>query len=135
MKDSEQIKAFLDYLREASQQYRQAQRDHQLADDETQDILHRLELYEDDYRETVRLGKLLRQVRRERRKAKETCERLKPIADWDRDNQHVEKGLERLLGAVRKTEEVQEHRMWMPKTEILHATKTKGKENEHHESI
>ena len=63
MNDSEPIAAFLDYLREASRQCKQAAADERLADEQTQDILHRLELYADDYHETARLAKLLRQVR------------------------------------------------------------------------
>lgn len=80
MNDSEPIAAFLDYLREASRQCKQAATDEHLADEQTQDILHRLELYADDYHETARLAKLLRQVRQSRRRAKESFERLNPVS-------------------------------------------------------
>lgn len=79
MKDSEHLEVFLSFLRDASAQAIQAIEDERETDKQTQDILHRLELYMDSYHETARLGKLLRQVRQCRRKAKETYERTKPI--------------------------------------------------------
>ena len=119
MNDSEPIAAFLDSLRETSRQCKQAAADERLADEQTQDILHRLELYADDYHETARLAKLLRQVRQSRRKAKESFERLNPVSTWARENQAVVKRLEQLLGTVRKAEERQQKRLWMPRTEVL----------------
>ncbi len=44
---SESIEVFLAFLREMSEQRRIAEADEQLANDETQDILHRLEMYDD----------------------------------------------------------------------------------------
>lgn len=119
MNDSEPIAAFLDYLREASRQCRQAAADERLADEQTQDILHRLELYADDYHKTARLAKLLRQVRQSRRRAKESYERLSPVSTWAKENQAVVKRLEQLLGTVRKAEERQQSRLWMPHTDVL----------------
>lgn len=119
MKDSEYIETFLNFLREASMQAQQSMEDEKEADSQTQDILHRLELYEDSYRDTAQLGKLLRQVRRDRRKAKEAYERTSPIADWCQENKAFVKCLERLLGAVRKAEERQQNRLWMPRTDVL----------------
>lgn len=119
MKDSEPIEAFLNYLREAVRQCKQAASDEKLADEQTQDILHRLELYADDYHETARLAKLLRQVRQRRRKAKEAYECLNPVANWAKENASVVKRLEQLLGTVRKSEERQAKRLWMPHTHIL----------------
>ncbi len=114
MKDSEPIEAFLNYLREAVHQCKQVATDEKLADDQTQDVLHRLELYADDYHETARLAKLLRQVRQRRRQAKEAYERLSPVVNWVKENQPVVKCLEQLLGTVHKAEERQEKRLWMP---------------------
>lgn len=119
MKDSEHLEVFLSFLRDASAQAGQAIEDGREADTQTQDILHRLELYADSYHETARLGKLLRQVRQRRRKAKEAYERTKPIADWCQENKAAIKSLERLLGVVHKAEERQQNRIWAPKTDVL----------------
>lgn len=119
MKESEHIETFLAFLREASVQVQQAAEKEREADIQTQDILHRLELYEDDYHETARLAKLLKQVRQNRRRAKEAYERAKPVADWGQDNKAAVKSLERLLGLVRKAENIQQNRQWMPKTDVL----------------
>lgn len=119
MKDSEHIEAFLSFLRDASNQAEQATKAERETNDQTQDILHRLELYEDSYRETAQLGKLLRQVRQSRRRAKEVYERLGPVAAWCQENKSVVKSLERLLGDVRKAEERQQNRLWLPRTDVL----------------
>lgn len=119
MNDSEPIAAFLEYLRDTARQCKQATSDEKLADDQTQDILHRLELYADDYHETARLAKKLREVRQRRRRAKEAYERLSPVSTWARENQAVVKRLEQLLGTVRKAEERQQKRLWMPRTDVL----------------
>lgn len=79
MTDSESIAAFLQYLREVSAKYNLAVKDRQQAEEETQDILHRLELCEDNYHKTARLRELLREVRRKRREAKDMIDLTDPI--------------------------------------------------------
>lgn len=124
MKDSEYIKIFLDFLREASIQAKISAEDERRGEQETQDVLHRLELYDDNHYETARLGKLIRKIRRERRSAKRARERLEPIASWAQDNKAAVKSLERLLGTVRDIEKVQEARVWTPRTNVLEKTAT-----------
>ena len=132
MKDSEHLEVFLSFLRDTSAQAGQSTEDWQETDKQTQDILHRLELYSDSYHETARLGKLLRQVHQRRRKAKEAYERTKPIADWCQENKASIKSLERLLGAVRKAEERQQSRMWAPKTDVLDKEKNLNQKGDAH---
>ena len=88
-------------------------------DNETQDILHKLELDDNSYHETAGLAKLLRTVRQERRKAKDNVLITAPIIEWVEENERVIKSLERLLGAVRKAEKSTEGRYYNPKTDIL----------------
>lgn len=82
---SAQLESFLRWLRESEEQLRMAQQDEQDCNAQTQDILHRLELSEDGYHETARLGKLLRRVRRKRRKAKDEIDVLSPAVAWARN--------------------------------------------------
>lgn len=88
------------------------------ADNETQDILHKLELGNNSYHETAGLAKLLRTVRQERREAKDNALMTAPVVDWVEENERVIKSLERLLGAVRKAEKSTEGRYYNPKTDI-----------------
>lgn len=65
---------FLTYLRASDELYRIAVDDEQRANDETQDILHSLELDKHSYNEVAHLGKKLIEVRQRRRDAKEVQE-------------------------------------------------------------
>lgn len=119
MKESEYIADFLSYLREAKSRFHIAEANEQETGAQTQDILHRLELYDDDQAETARLGELMRQVRRKRREAKNTCEALAPIVNWAKDNEGAISRLDRKLGEMRKVEERQAIRAYVPRTDIL----------------
>lgn len=58
-------------------------------------------------------------VRQERRQAKDKIICLQPVIDWMEENQSTIKGLERLLGSVRKAEKSIEGRIYHPKTNIV----------------
>lgn len=113
------IENFLQFLRDTKEVYDISKLKENDADNETQDILHKLELGDNSYHETAGLAKLLRTVRRERRKAKDNALMTAPIVDWIEENERVIKSLERLLGAVRKAEKSTEGRYYNPKTDIL----------------
>lgn len=119
MLESETISAFLDYLSDVESRYNIARADEKETNAQTQDILHQLELYADGYHETARLGKLLRQVRQERRAAKDAADALAPISAWVLENKAVLHSLERLLGELRKIERRQAIREYVPRTDIL----------------
>ena len=110
---------FLTYLRASDERYRMAQEDERQANDETQDILHSLELDKHTYNEQAKLARKLVEVRQRRRVAKETQEATAPIVTWSEANKLVIKALERVLGDVRKAEKRQEHRMYAPRTGVL----------------
>ena len=85
MKYSEHVENFLNFLREAQREYNIAADDEKSANGATQDILHSIELEEHKYHEYARLSKALREVRQERRRAKdieqqEISERLAVIS-------------------------------------------------------
>lgn len=119
LKYSEQIEGFLDFLRQAETDYNITVLSEIEANDETQDLLHCLELYENTYHEYARAAKKLAQVRQERREAKDTREQLQPVIEWLARNKPVINGLEQLLGATRKAEGKTEGRFYDPKTEVL----------------
>ena len=119
MKDSESISAFLDYLRSSETTYRMEKMNQQDAEDYIQDILHQLELGELDYHGYARAAKRLKEARVARRKAKDYMATVSPILAWIDGNQTVIKGLERLLGEVRKNEKFTENRIYTPKSNVL----------------
>lgn len=116
---SEQIEQFLRFLREAETDLHIAQDDEKQANEETQDILHRLELCDDDAEFSGELAGKLRVTRRMRRRAKDTREVCSPVYAWAEEYSAVVKSLERLLGDVRKIEARQQNRMYIPRTDIL----------------
>lgn len=128
MRDSENIAAFLNFLRNAQSLYNIMRDELHQADNETQDILHQLELHENSCHKIAALGKKLRAVRRRRRAAKDMAEVYEPIIVWANrpDNRELIKGLERTLGEVRKIEKSKENRMYIPKTKILEDEEDNG---------
>lgn len=112
---SQGIETFLTFLRETEQQYRMAEANEQEANDETQDLLHSIELEQHDDAEFAQLSRDLQRVRRQRREAKDTMSETLPVLNWVDGNRQVIKGLEQLLGQVRKAEKNTENRIYTPK--------------------
>lgn len=112
---SEPIEDFLTYLREVESQYRMAQATEEETFNETNDLLHQLELQEHTYHEYAQLAKEITRVRQERRQAKDLMMMSEPILDWIDDNKAFVKSLEQLLGAVRKAERNTENRIYTPR--------------------
>ena len=114
-KCSKNIEAFLDFLREVNSQLNIAVMVEQETNDQTQDILHRLELQEHTYHEYASHSKELKKIRQERRDAKDKISCLTPVVTWADENKSVIKGLEQLLGTVRKAERSTEQRIYTPR--------------------
>ena len=91
MTNSEHIAAFTAFLRKADEWSRIAEADEKEAFAQRLDIEHRLELHDDDYRTTARLGKLLRQVNRRRRAAKTQPKRSRLSCNGQRKPQGAER--------------------------------------------
>lgn len=116
---SKPVEGFLDFLREARAAYNIARSEESDANDATQDLLHSLELEEHRYHDCARLSSALRDVRRQRRAAKDAVQRLHPLVEWmDRNNRTI-KEMERLLGDIRKAEASTENRHYNHKTDIV----------------
>lgn len=112
---SQGIETFLNFLRETERQYHIAEANEQEANDETQDLLHSIELEQHDDAEFARMSRDLQRVRRQRRAAKDTMSETLPVLDWIDNNRQVIKGLEQLLGKVRKAEKDTENRIYTPR--------------------
>ncbi len=125
-KTSAGVEAFLDYLRDASERQRMAEADRTEAEAATQDLLHALELGQLDRAERARLAVKLREVRRKRRRAKNTLAWTTPVAAWAKENHGTVKSLERLLGELRKVERQSEGRVYAPRTHVLEELNGKG---------
>lgn len=112
---SENISAFLDFLRDVQSQYRIADSIASDAEGRTQDYLHQLELLEHTYHGYATISKELAQARKERRKAKDKMAAASPILEWIEANAQTMRNLEKLLGEVRKAERSQENRIYTPR--------------------
>lgn len=119
MKYSEHIESFLNFLREAQREYNIAAEDEKSANGATQDILHSIELGEHKYHEYARLSKALREVRQERRRAKDIEQQIQPVQEWAAENAKAIKNLEQVLGAVRKAERSMQERHYISRTDIV----------------
>ena len=130
MNYSEQIEKFLNFLREARQEYDIAAAEETEANNATQDLLHSLELDDNKYHDSARIALALKQIRKERREAKDKEVKLQPIIDWSAENIRVIQELEQLLGAVRKAERNSVGRRYIPKTDVLKKTLKEIKKEE-----
>ena len=123
------ISDFLKFLREADTIYAIADATQKEADNETQDILHAMELDSLSYHERARLSSALSAVRNKRRKAKDTAEIMKPVLDWKEKNRSAVKSLETVLGAVRTIEKEKENRFYVKRTDIVQRTLQEHEKN------
>lgn len=128
-KYNEPIENFLNFLKKAEEDYNIAISEQEIKNNETQDILHRLELGDDGYHNIARLSKSLRKVRQERREAKDTIARTEPIVGWCNNNKKILDSIRSLLGNVRKVEKTIENRSYLNRTDIVRDT-LGGDENE-----
>lgn len=83
-------------------------------DKETQDLLHKIEL-DGNQGHRNRAATALRIVRIERRESKDFVERNKPIVDFIADNKPTFDKMTQLLGLVRKAEQKQVGRRYIPR--------------------
>lgn len=112
---SKSIDDFLTFLRETRTLNRIAVANEEEANNQTQDILHSLELGKHDAVEYTKLAIQLRNVRQARRAAKDLIATTAPVVAWIAENGQTIHQLERLLGDVRKAEKSLENRIYIPK--------------------
>ena len=128
MNTSQSLSDFLEFLRQSQQDYNIAVDIELTKSKETQDILHKIELDDIKYHEYAKLAKALKSIRNERREAKNIKQQLEPLIGWVEENQSVVRGLERLLGELRKVETNIKNAHYYPRTEVVNEI-LKNKEN------
>lgn len=118
---AENLSNFLDFFRNSQETYRIALDGEAEKEQETQDILHKLELESESiaYHEKAKLATLLVTIRQERRKYKNTYQELQPLIDWIAENQKAIHQLQEVLGKMRKIENKQLNASYIPRTNIL----------------
>ena len=89
----------------AETEFRNATEELNYCDKKTQDILHEMELLDHSYHETAHLATELRDIRRRRRVAKNTIERLEPVVRWKNEQAGAMNKLSNVIGIMRKIEE------------------------------
>ena len=126
---STHISEFLKFLREADTIYAIADATQKESDNETQDILHAMELDSLSYHGRARLSSALSAVRKKRRTAKDTAEIMKPVLEWKEKNRAALKSLETILGTVRTLEKDKDNRFYVKRTDIVQRTLQKHEES------
>ena len=114
-----EIEKFLRFCRQCVDTNRRAAIAEIDADNQIQDILHNIELnenYPDDY---ILQGLALKNIRKDRRVAKDVVKITYPIVQWVNKNQKTINELEKLLGDVRKEEKGTVGRKYSNRTKIL----------------
>lgn len=113
---SQQVDAFLTFLRDTQRAYAIAETTEKEADNATQDILHALELQDHTDEELLDLARRLTQARRDRREAKDCREETTPVLEYTANYAPEVKHLEALLGNTRRIERNHQNRVYIPKS-------------------
>lgn len=106
---SKGLESFLAFLRETTERHRMAEADRAEAEAATQDLLHALELGDDKAPGRARLGLKIREVRRQRRTAKDIAEQTRPVVSRRKAGQFAG-AVERLAGALAVNEIIRARR-------------------------
>ena len=114
-KNSKIISEFLNLLREADNICTYAEEQKNREEAKTQDIIHKMELENLNYKERAKLATQLTNNRRERRIYKDELEEYQGIADFAKEHKDIVRQLEQLLGQLRKVEKYHENRRYTPK--------------------
>lgn len=118
MKASEEVKAFLDFIREAEPRYMLALEAMKTEEKRTQDFLHAIE-FEPHAEERSKIATKMGASRIARRENKDIVEELEPIIDFlsVQSNKKAIDQLTQLLGRIRKVEKYHENRSYHPRVE------------------
>lgn len=119
------LETFLRFIRDCAIQYDYAVNEVKHCDDQTQDILHKLELEDIKYKERAKYATMLQRIRRERRELKDEVLLKTPIVQWGKSHIKELNELDRLLGEVRKLEKACNIRSYKNKTNLIDEIKPK----------
>lgn len=115
---SDELKAFLDFVRESETQYLLALEVMKTEEKRTQDLLHAIE-FEPHADARSKLATRMRASRIARRESKDVVEELEPIVDFMsiQSNRKVIEQLTQILGKIRKVEKYHASRTYHPRVE------------------
>ena len=114
-KNSERLSDFLRFVSEAETRLVSEREAVGRCDKATTDMLHQLELTPMSYHELAKWAKELKQVRLDRRKAKDAVETYEPIVKFAEENQGLKRKLPQVLGEVRRVENYHGCRTYKPR--------------------
>lgn len=117
---SKSLEDFLGFLRQCEAALSDAVKAEELADKQTQDILHQMELNNNTPYDYICEGIALTDIRNKRREAKDRKKILNPIVEWAAENQKTINILTQILGKVRKEERAAtSRRHYINRTDII----------------
>lgn len=119
MNESTTIKNWLDFLSDVETRLHIAEGILTEKNDQSQDIMHFIELRNAPYLERKKLYDTLPTIRQERRDAKDEIEILTPIVQYIEDTRKNTAYLQQLLGDVRKIERRHYSRTYNNRTNII----------------
>lgn len=114
---TEKVVSILQTFRNAKTKYDESMYDMKYQEDRLNDILHDLELADHTYHERAALSAEIVKARRIRRKAKNEREKLEPLIKWIEENSSAIKGLERVLGDMRKQDTRHANQIYIRRTD------------------
>ncbi len=117
---STDIEKVIQFFKSVQEKYHECGEYMVKSNDETQDILHTMELCTCTVQERNKLFNKASEIRRNRRAAKNEESVLSPIISWCRNHEKELKSLEELLGAVRNVEDkVNNERFYRNRTSVI----------------
>jgi len=112
-----EIKAFLDYVQRAKDQYTFCYENVNIEEKRTSDLLHQLELDEAGYKDRAKIATQIKTTQQDRRYYKDRVEEYEPIINFlkDQNNKRAFDKLQQVLGQVRRAEEYHKDRRYYPR--------------------
>lgn len=114
--DREAQKAF-NALNQAMLFFDQSGDDIKRYQEQTQDLLHGLELLDASEEELMGYATELKDVRQARRRVKDFQEQVKPLRDWSVKNRSAVNQLKTLVGEIHRIQATQKERNYIPRAE------------------
>ena len=113
----EDVQKINDILREATVQYNMAKASLEATTKKQEDILHEIELGKHGRRELANLATELRDIRIERRIAKNTIQLVGPILRWQEENRTAYNRISAAVAATRKIAKEQDEAVYHMKSD------------------
>jgi len=107
---NESFEMFRDMVREIPDRYHSNNKEITKLQEETQDLLHMIEMVNFNARDGYKLSKALKEVRKRRRELKDENQLLEPIVPLLKKYRNELNNMDKILGEIRKRERLQDVR-------------------------